>query len=164
MRLRKLKQKDAEKMFMWMHDDDVVHYMQTDFKSKTIKDCRDFIEAAQDMSLNMHLAIVDEDDNYMGTVSLKHINSESAEFAIAISKSAMGKEFSRYATEEIIRIGLQDLKLSRVYWNVLKENKRAVRFYDKNGYQRITENSDKIFPTGTLQDISDSLYWYLVEK
>ena len=38
---------------------------------------------------------------------------------------------------EIIKIGLEDMNLSSIYWYVDKKNQRAIKFYDKNGYQRI---------------------------
>jgi diamine N-acetyltransferase len=73
----------------------------------------------------------------MGTVSLKNIGKGSAEFAITIRKAAIGKGYSKYAMAEIIRIGFENLNFQSIYWCVFPENKKAVRFYDKNSYQRI---------------------------
>lgn len=137
MNLRKLELKDAPLMLEWMHDPDVVQDMQADFAHKTLIDCENFIRASQTDNKNLHLAVVDDDNTYMGTVSLKNIENGAAEFAITIRESAMGKGFSKYAMSEIIRIGLEELKLKSVYWCVSPENKRAVKFYDKNGYTRI---------------------------
>ena len=50
----------------------------------------------------------------------------------------MGKGYSRYGMNEIIKIGLENMNLSRIYWYVDKKNQRAIRFYDKNGYQRVS--------------------------
>lgn len=140
MRLRKLQQKDAPYMLEWMHDESVVKNLQADFAAKTIEDCESFIKISQDTTYNLHLAIVDEEDIYMGTVSLKNIMNNSAEFAITIRKSAMGKGYSKFAMAEIIRIGLEEMGLKQIYWCVSPENNRAVRFYDKNGYKRIESN------------------------
>lgn len=137
MKLRKLQLKDAPFMLEWMHDKSVVENMQTDFASKTIEDCENFIRAANSTIHDLHLAIVDENDIYMGTVSLKHIENNTAEFAITVRKSAMGKGYSHFGMVEILRVGLEELGLDRIYWCVSSNNKRAVRFYDKNGYQRI---------------------------
>jgi diamine N-acetyltransferase len=139
--LRRLQMKDAPLMLEWMHDPSVVENLQTDFASKTIQDCENFIIAAQDCSKDLHLSIVDDKDEYMGTVSLKHIQNGSAEFAIMVRKSAMGKGYSKYAMTEIIRIGFEELNLQSIYWCVSPENKRALRFYDKNGYQRVDATS-----------------------
>lgn len=134
MRLRNLELKDAPLMLEWMHDLSVVEFMQADFASKSLDDCMQFIRSSSAESI--HFAIVDDEDEYMGTVSLKHITMQEAEFAIAVRKAAMGKGFSFYAMKEMIRYGFEVLHLSHIYWCVNPENKRAIKFYDKNGYAR----------------------------
>lgn len=124
-------------MLEWMHDESVTKFMQTDFQAKTEDDCINFISESWEDNENLHMAIVDDDDVYQGTVSLKHVTDSSAEFAITIRASAMGKGISSAAMEQMIEIGFTRLHLSEIYWCVSPENARAVRFYDKNGYQRI---------------------------
>ena len=149
MELRKLEEKDAELMFEWMHDSSVVEHLQTDFESKTIEDCKAFIkDANNDNTTHLHMAIINDQDEYMGTVSLKNITKNDAEFAITIRKVAMGQGYSRYAMKEIIRIGFEELKLNRIYWCVNPNNKRAIRFYDKGGYMRTDIKNDKYILTG----------------
>ena len=77
MRLRKLKLKDAPLMLEWMHDADVVRDLRNDFASKTIGDCRDFIKNSSNDKMNVHYAIVSNEDEYMGTVSLKNIDNQT---------------------------------------------------------------------------------------
>lgn len=136
MKLRKLQAEDAPFMLEWMHDDSVVHDLRTNFAVKTLEDCISFIKMAQDTKENLHLAIVDENDTYMGTVSLKHITQTSAEFGITVRKCAMGNGFSKYAMQHIIETGFKQLGLQKIYWCVAPENHRAVRFYDKNMFHR----------------------------
>ena len=136
MQLRMLRPSDAHLMLEWMHDDFVVHDMKTNFASKTLEDCVAFINAAQDTTENLHLAIADDNDMYMGTVSLKHITKTTAEFGITVRTCAMGKGFSRSAMQGIIKKGFAEIGLHKIYWCVAPENKRAVRFYDKNNYKR----------------------------
>lgn len=93
MRLRDLEQRDATRMLAWMHDQSVVEKLQTNFAVKTLDDCREFIKNSKSDN-NIHLAIVDDNDLYMGTVSLKHITDKKAEFAITVCKAAMGKGYS----------------------------------------------------------------------
>lgn len=136
MKLRRLELKDATLMLKWMHDPSVVEYLQADFASMQTEDCLRFIESAQNAAHDLHLAIADDEDEYQGTVSLKHISGGTAEFAIAIRKSAMGKGFSEYGMKEALRIAFERLGLDTVYWCVSPENRRACRFYDKQGYSR----------------------------
>lgn len=136
MKLRNLKRKDAAFMLEWMHDDDVTEYLNTDFSMFVLEDCIKFIEYSTEKSQNAHYAIVSDDDEYMGTVSLKNIDlqTSSAEFAITVRRSAMGKGYSWYGMTKILEIGFEKYNLESIYWCVLKENKRAVSFYDKHHF------------------------------
>lgn len=164
MTLRKLKLKDAGRMHEWMHNDFVVHFMEADFSAKKLKDCQHFISISKKDTENWHRAIVNDNDIYMGTVSLKHIDNTDrcAEFAIIVCEDAMGKGYAKFGMNEIIRMGFDKLKLDRIYWYVSKENERAIRFYNKNGYQKTT-SPPKDFGN-YISEQSSSYYWYSIDK
>ena len=159
MNIRKLELKDAPLMLEWMHDDSVIRDLRTNFMTKTIDDCIGFINAAQDESESLHLAIVDDNDKYMGTVSLKHINNGTAEFGITVRKCAMGKGFSHYGMVEILKIGFENRKVDMIYWCVDPVNHRAVRFYDKNGYKRCDAPKQASHYT---KDEKEKFMWYCI--
>ena len=164
MKIRKLEMHDAFYMFEWMHDINVVQWMQIDFMNKTFEDCKNFIKAStKNEEKDIHRAIVNDDDIYMGTVSLKHITSDEAEFAIVLRSVAMGKGFSEYAMEKIIKVGFEKRFLKSIYWCVLKKNERAINFYDKNGYHRTYFTSLELPSNYTPEQIR-SYIWYMVEK
>ena len=131
-------------MLEWMHDRSVVEHLGTNFDKKTLEDCLTFIDQAQTATVNLHLAIVDENDEYMGTVSLKNIGEGCAEFAITIRACAMGRGYSQYAMAQILDYGIRELGLDAVYWCVAPVNCRAVRFYDKNHYHRTESVPERI--------------------
>ena len=161
MYLRELKKEDAPFMLEWMHDDSVVHDLQTDFSVKTLDDCIAFIENSLGDKENLNMAISDDNDEYMGTVSLKHITKDSAEFAIAIRKCAMGKGYSKYGMDEIIRYGFMNLGLSSVYWCVSPSNIRAIKFYEKYKYNQVT--TDKIVISGGYNEEQLKRYiWFQI--
>ena len=74
---------------------------------------------------------------------LKNIEDGSAEFAITVRKLAMGRGYSWYGMEEIIRLAFEVYGLDCVYWCVSRDNKRAVRFYDKHNFHEAVDISDK---------------------
>ena len=138
MRLRELRAEDAPLMLEWMHDPSVVGHMKARFGEKTLEDCRRFIADARTGGNDVHLAVADDaTDEYLGTVSLKHIDGGAAEFAITMRKCAMGTGASRDGMRAVLEHGFERMGLSRIYWCVSPENARAVRFYDKNGYPRV---------------------------
>lgn len=157
MKLRDLQAKDISFMFEWMHDDFVVHYLKQDFTKKKIEDCIKFIELAQDKSENIHLAIVDDFDEYMGTVSLKNLNQNTAEFAIVLRSCAMGGGFANFAMNEIFEYGYKNYGIEIVYWCVNIENRRALNFYDKYKYHR---SEIPIQAIGYTEEEEQNYIWY----
>ena len=162
--LRALELRDAPLMLEWMHDSDVVRDLRANFAAKTLDDCLSFIEKSKETARELNLAVADESGEYMGTVSLKNINREagSAELAIVVRACAMGRGFSAPAMKEIIRIGLCELGLEKVYWCVSADNKRAVRFYDKNNWRRIS--SPPAETRGYTEEQLRSYIWYAAER
>ena len=162
MKLRKLKQEDAPLMLEWMHDGSVVHDMGTDFSKKTLDDCHIFISSSETDFPCIHRAIVDENGEYMGTVSLKNIDQENknAEFAITVRKCAMGKGYSAYGMSEMLRLGFEQYRLDLIYWYVSKNNARAIRFYEKNGYKQVDFSA--IPNRGVL--LPDKYQWFAIQQ
>ena len=157
MKLRALKLEDANRMLEWMHNDDIVSNLGKNFKSYTLQDCKDFISHSQTDKTNLNLAITDDKDNYMGTVSLKHIIDNTAEFAIVLHPKAIGLGFARFAIHNILSIGFNKLNLKEIYWNVLKSNIRAIKCYDKNGYERFVPDSVKYLTLGVQHFFTRSI-------
>ena len=96
--LRKLEKKDAPLMIEWMHDQDVNCNFRADFAHMTLEQSQNFVEHSFDEE-SQNFAFVDENDEYMGTISLKHISEtdKNAEYAVVTRKCAQGtgRVFSR---------------------------------------------------------------------
>lgn len=163
MKIRKLQEKDSKLMLAWMHDESVTANMATDFSKKSIEDVQAFIKNAKDETTHFHRAIVNDEDEYMGTVSLKHIdiNTSTAEFAIVVSREAVGRGYAWYGMKEIIQYGFVNLGLECIYWCVSEENKRAVRFYEKHGFHKSLDVSDEVLKR---YEGFDDLRWYSIIK
>ncbi len=159
--MRRLELKDAPLMLAWMHDKSVTGNLRTDFSSKTLQDAEDFITCSWRDKHNLNLAISSDEDEYMGTVSLKNIEDSSAEFAITVRAEAMGHGYSWFGMESIIEKAFNELGLESVYWCVSRMNARAVRFYDKHNFHEALDIPRKILER--YQGI-DNLKWYSVLK
>lgn len=164
-RLRQLQSKDHIGMLEWMHDLDMVRYFRTDMLTKTEKDVLEFINQADIVPLNgrsVHYAIVEEEDEYLGTISLKSINlkDRNAEYAISLRRSAQGRKVAYAATKELLDIAFNKFDLERIYLNVLSENKRAIRLYEKCGFVLEGEFRNHLCLRGRYQN----LRWYAMLK
>ena len=163
MKLRELQEKDVEGMLEWMKDPTVNQYFRFDSEGATKDTVANFIKAAQEQfekGETYHYAIVNEQDEYQGTISLKQIdiNAKTAEYAISLRAGAQGKGIGTWATKEVLKIAFEELNLNRVYLNVLSRNESAIRMYKKCGFQYEGEFKDHLYIKGEVQ----SLQWYAI--
>jgi RimJ/RimL family protein N-acetyltransferase len=147
-------------MLEWMCDPEITKYLQIGGPNTTKESIDEFILSSRDDSANLHRAVVNCADEYMGTVSLKHIDYEKgeAEFAIAMHRSALGSGAAFAASHLILELAFFSLGLQRVYLNVLQANQRAIRFYEKFGFQYTHESAMLLHGTEML------LRWYEIRK
>lgn len=142
MKLRELQEKDAEYMLEWMHDENVNAFLERDFKHMTLEQCKGFIfDSYFETDKNRHYAVADEQDLYMGTISLKNIDSDAgrAEYAISLRTMAMGKGYAQAATGELFRLAKEELGLHLIYLNVYDFNIRAQKAYQKIGFKQVNK-------------------------
>ena len=156
--LRPLEPRDAPFMHEWMTDPEISCFFRFDASKITIESCKAFIEKAQSDPNTIHFAIVDEQDEYLGTISLKDIDWEKkqAEYAISTRKKAHGSGAALDATRLILAYAFEELGLDRVFLNVLAENGRANAFYRKAGFRVVREDCNTL----ELRGHRKALNWY----
>ncbi len=142
--LRQLQEKDAQNMASCMNDENVNCFMKISERKSTVEGCLDFIKKSLTDKENLHFAIVDDNDDWIGTISLKNINKKdkSAEYAIITSKNVHGKGFAKTATEELLNFAFDKLDLNRIYLNVVEKNLRAIKFYEKMGFKPLKNDTE----------------------
>ena len=145
-------------MYEWMTDPTITCFFRFDASKISVESCRAFIETAQTDPHTVHFAIADENDEYLGTISLKEIDSDQkeAEYAVSTRKKAHGTGAALEATRLILRYAFEELGLERVYLNVLAENGRANAFYRKAGFRFLREEPEAL----ELRGERKALNWY----
>ena len=88
MELRPLKRKDAPLMLEWMRDENIIRFFCFDASGSDLESTNEFIDSSISDKTDVHFAVVNDEDEYMGTVSLKNIDSVNmhGEYAIALRK------------------------------------------------------------------------------
>ncbi len=160
MKIRKLLEKDVDLIFEWMSDSEINRNFRFDPDKVSKASILEFIYNSQNDSKNLHYGIVNDNDEYLGTVSLKNINTtdSNAEYAISLRKRAIGNGTAQFATREILKVAFEELNLGKVYLSVLSENIRAIRFYKKVGFRFEGEFKNHIY----LRNEYKSLSWYAI--
>lgn len=163
-RLRRLEYADAAGMLEWMNDDIIMQYFKFNGKNKTIDEIKIFIDHSY-TEVNQHFAVADYETNeYLGTISLKNIDkgNKKAEYAICLRSKAIGKGIAKDATNQLIRYAQKSLNLHKIYLNVLAENIRASRFYEKMGFIAEGIAKDDIILNGDFKTLK--LYSLILEN
>lgn len=155
--LRHLEEKDAPLMLEWMHDSEINCNFQADFAASTMESVLRFINNSFNDE-HKNFAFVDENDEYLGTISLKNISHKNgnAEYAIVTRKKAQGTGAAMKATLEVLKYAFEELKLHKVYLNVLEENVRAQKLYEKCGFVHEGKAVDAVRINGEYR----TLKWY----
>ncbi len=155
--IRRLMEKDAIYMLEWMKDPEITKNFRVNFSEFSLKDAQSFIKNSFDEK-NQHFAFVDDQDMYLGTVSLKNISQldKNAEYAIVTRKSAQGTGAAKRATEETLKYAFENLRLRKIYLNVLSENDRARCFYKKMGFELEGHSREHVCIDGIYCDLD----WY----
>ena len=154
MELRPLEKKDAEGILEWMKDPEINCFFRFIPDSITISSVMDFIDNSMSNEARNY-AVVNEKDNYLGTISLKKIDikDKNAEFAISFRKTAIGTGVALFATKTLLGIAFNELMLNKVYLSVLSDNERAIKFYKKVGFEYEGEFKEHIIINGHFRDI-----------
>ncbi len=141
--LRELREDDAPLMLEWMHDTEVQKGLQKNMLSMQIEDAEKFCRNSKipneiQSGDSLNYAIVDESDEYIGTISLKDIDlvNMSAEYAISTRRKAWGKGYAGQASKLLLDKAFNCYKLHKVYLTVLADNERAIHLYEKCGFKK----------------------------
>ena len=149
--------KDSEKMLEMLNDVEINKNFSFAGKKFTINEVSTFIAGSNKDLQRIDYAIVDEQDNYLGTISLKNLNfnSKEAEYAISLTKNAIGKGAATIATNLLVEKAIVEFNLKEIYLNVKKDNFRAINFYKKYGFEIIESKG--------LKEDNLNLIWFALK-
>lgn len=129
MRLRQVSDKDLNAVYT--------------LSSNRIKDTTLSYQDLQDYlnDINMGVYVLEADDHILGYLILRFETEEGEIDEIAVEKEEEGKGLGTFILEESMKIFLNH-GIRKVFLEVRKKNKKAIRLYEKNGFvlYRIRKN------------------------
>jgi RimJ/RimL family protein N-acetyltransferase len=162
LKLRELRLEDIDEMYEFIEDNEIAsNFIFTRYPSSK-EGLGKFITKSWGNHNDIHFAITNEENKYVGTVSLKNINyvDRNAEYAIVLRKNFWGKNYAFEATKQIVEYGFQRINLHKIYLNVLSSNIRANKFYEKVGFKREGVFKEHLYVNGKYEDLN----WYYITK
>ena len=86
-----------------------------------------------------HIYVILYDNILVGTIGLHEegdVYANSAELGYVIDEAYWGKGIATKAVELITKIGLEEIKLRRIFAGVFEHNVGSMKVLEKNGYQK----------------------------
>jgi RimJ/RimL family protein N-acetyltransferase len=139
-RLRALEEEDAEDCWRWFNTWEMVRHLESRYPiSRPVE--REIVERLTKPQANDKVFAIEmiEGGLYLGNVGLHRISWEDrrATFGIFIGEKAYwGKGYGTDATRAIVRFAFDQMNLNRIDLQVLADNERGIRCYEKVGFVR----------------------------
>jgi len=138
-RLRALQEEDTEDCWRWFNNWEMVRNLESRYPLSRLAE-REIIASMMKPQANDKVFAVETLDGlYIGNVGLHRISWEDrrATFGIFIGEKAYwGKGYGTDATRAIVRFAFDEMNLNRVELQVLDDNERGIRCYEKVGFVR----------------------------
>jgi methionyl-tRNA formyltransferase/RimJ/RimL family protein N-acetyltransferase len=139
-RLRPMRKEDSAHLYEWINSRDPV-VLNAPYRPISDMEHEVWVETMINKRSDLVIFIIEDlvTDRAIGSCQLFNINSihRSAELQIRIGLDAyQGKGLGTEAVRLLCQFGFLDLNLHRIYLHVFSSNKRAIRSYEKCGFER----------------------------
>lgn len=156
-KLRELEKSDLDLLNGWRNDPEIMAALGNNFLfiSSAVDEAW-FEQYLQNRDKAIRLSIITKDGRYIGNVNLTSLHpiNRSAEFSIVIGpKDERRKGYGIEVTKQMLHHAFNDRGLNRVYLTVLKENKSAIKLYQKIGFKEEGIKRQDIFKNGQFHDV-----------
>ncbi len=140
-RLRAFEPEDLETVIHWVNNEAVTRHL-SDLLTYPVSRA-DEMKWLESVSManprEKVFAIETREGRLIGSIGLKEINwvALKAELGIMIGETdCWDQGYGSEAVQEVLRIGFEKLNLNRIFLRVYENNPRAIRVYEKCGFQR----------------------------
>lgn len=157
---RPYRENDWQAVYAWVKDPAIKDNFRFTQRDLSEEDMQKFVQSQVDNDGKSDVSLVlydlnDPEQNYIGSVSLKHIDEQdkNAELAIVISKEEYrGKGYGQEALYLACEYGFRERGLHKVYLTCVAHNTSAIKSYEKFGFVHEGLRKDQIFQHGQFHD------------
>lgn len=158
-RLRLIRQTDIEMLRHWRNEDRFAFF---DSSYISAESQQEWFGRHQRRKDDLIFIIETPDAKPIGTISLYRIDLSSmrAKFGRMIigDVESRKKGFARDASESLIQFAFSTLNLRQIRLEVLKNNERAIRLYEKIGFRKVQATGDGYAPDRIIMILDKDTY------
>ena len=164
MQLMDLSLNNVEGMYRLFQDKNVVDFIYGEYANISMDEVKSIIQNKIENSHEIHKVILNDENEFVGIVSLTNINKteETAELLICVNSDFFTKGYAWYGVCEILKYAFNFLNLRGIYWCVSNCNSRALQFFNKHGFNTADEDIPDEIKNRHLNE--HDLTWYVCLK
>lgn len=153
-RLRAIERSDIPTFVRWINDPEVIAHLLPYLPISQAQEEQWFEDYLRDT--NRHIfGIETSDGKLIGNVALEHVNwkDRCAELGIMIGEKDYWDEgYGTDAVRTVLGFAFREMNLHRVFLRVFEDNARAIRCYEKCGFQHEGRLREAQFRNGRYRD------------
>lgn len=154
--LRSPEMDDADIMTAWLTDREVTRYIPTFPYSLSKKTQEDFIRNTRVDDTDRTFIIETEDEVPIGICSLNNIDwvNSTAEIRVVLyAKNCWGRGYGFDTVKTMTNYGMMQLNIQTLYANLIEENERAIKCFQKAGYEIEGTLRSRLFKDGQFKNM-----------
>ncbi|MCA1010611.1 GNAT family N-acetyltransferase [Halobacillus halophilus] len=155
--LRKVTKEDADTYHKWRSNPAVMENTSPHLDVYTREDTENFILSIMKSASSKSYVIQHrENDEPIGIVSLINLDykNRNAECIIDLgNEEYWGKGYAKEAMNELLKYSFLELNLHKVSLRVFSFNERAIKLYERLGFEREGEQKEQLFRNGSWHGI-----------
>lgn len=137
--LRAIEPSDVRQLWEWTQDEETMRLRDYPAPPASLADAEKYFDSSRDVSgEQIRLAVCTHDGELIGEIALRNIDHRTgnADLTIAIgNKDYWGHGYGSDATRTLVKYAFDQLNLHRISLYVHAFNQRAIRAYEKCGFQ-----------------------------
>jgi RimJ/RimL family protein N-acetyltransferase len=156
--LRALEDGDLERTHRWHNDPEIYQTLVDGFRFVSAKSESEWLAKRVSYSqteVNLAICLL-QGKKHIGNIYLRPINLTFRNAVLGIfigEKKHRGRGFGGQALRAALRHAFGDLGLHRIYFEVLADNKPAIRLYEKVGFKTEGRLRHHVFKDGQFKDV-----------
>jgi [ribosomal protein S5]-alanine N-acetyltransferase len=155
--LRLLSPDDVSEAYLqWMHDPEVIQYLESRWQTQTMESVRAFVQDKNDSQNDFLFGIfLNDTHQHIGNIKIGDINFlyRRGDVGLIIGeKSAWGKGYGTDAIELVTQYGFQDLNLHKLTAGMYVPNQGSYKAFIKAGYREVGIYKKHTFVNGQYVD------------
>jgi UDP-4-amino-4,6-dideoxy-N-acetyl-beta-L-altrosamine N-acetyltransferase len=153
-RLRAIEREDIPTFVRWLNDEEVRQYLEMYLPISKAQEEEWFEAHLKDESSRI-FAIETKDGVHIGNIGLHDLDwkNRSAFLGIVIGeKEYWGRRYGTDAVTTLLGFAFSEMNLHRIHLSVFDFNERAIRCYEKCGFQREGRAREALFQDGKYHD------------